>query len=394
MKRYVSLLLLPLTLLGAVDSSAIISYEKKIATHSGRADSLKNLINSGEETISKLKKEEATNLQQLNDIEENIELTRILISELSLRADSVAIDMKKARFITDSIGVELDARQKIMEERLRQIYKSGEITLPAIILGASSPSDALYRVRFAQDLNKYDRSIIDKIAEDKRRRNTEVAILSIQNEHYSELLEKKSVESEELVTQIGERQSLLESIRNEKRDWLSTVKELKNAQEELDKRVLALINKRDETAEELARKENFSFEKRKGKMIWPIRGEIISPFGKQVHPVHGTVITNKGIGISGKLGENVRAVAPGIVEYVGRLPGYGRVLIINHYGGYMTIYAHLSATSAKKGIELEAGATLGSVGESGSLHGPGVHFEVRNGAASRDPLDWLRKKEI
>ncbi len=384
---------LPLLALSA-DSSAIRTYEKKITSHTLRADSLKGLITDGEKTIAQLKQKEHSSLKQLNDIEQNIELIQTLVAELTLRADTVYNDMNNAQNIADSIGVELAKQQAIMEERLRQIYKSGKTALPAILMGSTSPTEALHRIRFAQDLNRYDQKILADILEDQRRRNTEIAILSIQNVHYQELLERKNKENEQLSLQVEERYDLLTSIRNEKQVWTATVAELKNSQKLLNNIVKSLIYKRDAASEKLNKKQSIAFEKRKGKMLWPIHGDIITPFGKQVHPVHGTVITNKGIAIAGAAGEPVRAVAPGVVEHIGRLPGYGKVLIINHYEGYLTIYAHLGVTSSVKGEEVAAGKTVGTVGETGSLSGSKLHFEIRKGAETRNPLHWLRKREI
>lgn len=385
--------LLPILLLASVDSSAIRAYEKKISTHSSRSDSLKNLITHGEKKIKKLKNEENSTIRQLHEIEQNIELTQALIEELAVTADSLAEDMAQARHSVDSVGVELDKRQAIMEERLRQIYKSGKVTLPSIIFGSASAAEALHRIRFAQDLNRYDRSILDKIREDQRRRNTEVAILSIQNSYYQDILNKKAEEKVLLSSQIEERKELINSIQQEKEKWLAKIESLKKAQQELHDLVKNLIKQRDAASEELAKKLNFSFAKRKEKMLWPIQGEIVSAFGRQTHPEYGTSIINKGVSIAGKKGEAVRAVAPGIVEFVGRLPGYGKVLILNHYDGYLTIYAHLGAASMKKGVEAAAGDNLGTIGGSTSDDST-LHFEIRKGTDALDPLLWLRKKEF
>ncbi len=394
MKQFLLIFVTILPLFAALDSSAIVEYEERIAAQSSRSDSLKQLVEESEQKLNQLQHEENSNLLQINEMEESLELTVQLIESLNSQVDSVSSDMLIAKVAADSVEIEVKNRQFIMEQRLRQMYKSGSVSIVELLFGSASPTEALNKIRFEHYLNSYDRTIFEQIEEEQRQYNTELAILSIQSDHYQELIGEKSLENEQFVVQMDERRELLETIRSEKSTWEVTVQELKNAQQELNSLVKNLIDERDAVSEELAQQLSFSFEKRKGSMVWPIYGDVVSSYGKQVHPVHGTTITNKGIGIAGELNESVRAVAPGIVEHIGRLPGYGRVLIINHYGGYLTIYAHLSSTKIAKGIEVAAGDIIAEVGESGSLSGTQLHFEIRKGAETQDPLQWLRESEI
>ena len=72
------------------------------------------------------------------------------------------------------------------------------------------------------------------------------------------------------------------------------------------------------------------------------------------------------------------------------LPGYGQSVIVNHGQGYYSIYAHLGSSSVSTGSRVSAGQTLGTVGDSGSLKGPCLHFEVRRGREAQNPEVWLR----
>jgi len=389
-----SLLLVSPLWAAVVDSSEIIEYEQRIATQGSRSDSLKALMAESEEKLQQLQQQESSNLQQIDEMEQSLELTETLISELNTQVDSVTKDMHLAQGIADSVEIELKNRQFIMEQRLRQMYKSGSVSIVEILFGSASPAEALNKIRFEHYLNSYDKAIFTQISEDQRQYNTELAILSIQSDHYYQLIGRKTEENAQFLIQMDERRELLNTIRSEKSTWETTVKELKAAQQELNSLVVNLIQERDAVSEELARQMSFSFEQRQGTMLWPIVGEVVSSYGKQVHPIHGTTITNKGIGISGVPNESVRAVAPGIIEHIGRLPGYGRVLIINHYGGYLTIYAHLSETLRENGTEVAAGDVIATVGESGSLSGTQLHFEIRENAETLDPLQWLRASEI
>ena len=85
----------------------------------------------------------------------------------------------------------------------------------------------------------------------------------------------------------------------------------------------------------------------------------------------------------------MRVVARGQVEYVAWLDGYGRTIIVNHGGGYYTVYAHLAETLVSESQEVAPGQTIGRVGDTGSLDGTKLHFEVRARATAVDPRTWL-----
>jgi septal ring factor EnvC (AmiA/AmiB activator) len=82
-------------------------------------------------------------------------------------------------------------------------------------------------------------------------------------------------------------------------------------------------------------------------------------------------------------------VAPGRVVYAGWFRGYGNLVIVDHGEGYHTLAAHLASMSTAMGEEVGAGALLGTVGDTGSMRGPSLYFEVRERGRPVDPLAWL-----
>jgi len=115
---------------------------------------------------------------------------------------------------------------------------------------------------------------------------------------------------------------------------------------------------------------------------------VVSNFGRHKHPQYGTVTENTGVDIAAAEGEPVRAVARGQVEHVDFLDGYGNTVILSH-GGYYTLYAHLSETLVAAGQSVDPGQMVGRVGDTGSLDGTKLHFEVRERAEAVDPRIWL-----
>ena len=100
---------------------------------------------------------------------------------------------------------------------------------------------------------------------------------------------------------------------------------------------------------------------------------------------------NNGIDIRATPSEAVHAVARGRVDFTSSDYGsYGQMIILNHGNGYYTLYAHLSNVGVSRAQEVAAGQTIGAAGDTGSLKGTVLHFEIRKGRQSVDPLGWLR----
>jgi septal ring factor EnvC (AmiA/AmiB activator) len=167
------------------------------------------------------------------------------------------------------------------------------------------------------------------------------------------------------------------------------VRELEAAQKELNVLIEQLEQRRVKARTEYERGLTVKIEEHKGKLPWPVSGEIVKGFGKIVHPVYKTVTVNNGIDISAGKGETVQCVAPGRVVYIGRMRGLGKFIVVDHSGGYLTIYGHLDAVRVVLEQSVDFGTELGTVGESGSLSGAKLHFEVRKSTASLDPTEWL-----
>jgi murein DD-endopeptidase MepM/ murein hydrolase activator NlpD len=125
-----------------------------------------------------------------------------------------------------------------------------------------------------------------------------------------------------------------------------------------------------------------------GKFIWPVKGQVISPFGAS-----GMGRRNDGVDIGAVDGTEVRAAAVGEVVYAGdQVPGFGNLVLIKHSGGWVSAYAHLGSVSVHMRETVYQGQQIGTVGETGGVSQPQLHFELRyaaNTAEKARPLDPL-----
>ena len=129
---------------------------------------------------------------------------------------------------------------------------------------------------------------------------------------------------------------------------------------------------------------------RKG-MCWPVHGQILSRFGLQKNPVLGTTTRNLGIEVSGNQGQPVLSASGGKVAAILHLPGRGTTLVLEHPGGYFTLYGHLSRVLVREGADVTACREIAQVGSDESDNGAKLYFELRKGLSALDPLEWLTR---
>jgi murein DD-endopeptidase MepM/ murein hydrolase activator NlpD len=121
---------------------------------------------------------------------------------------------------------------------------------------------------------------------------------------------------------------------------------------------------------------------------WPVGGRIISSYGDKPGGLH-----NDGINISAARGTPVRAAENGVVVYADdQLKGYGNLVLVRHADRWMTAYAHMDTITVKRGQVVKKGQKIGSVGTTGGVSVPQLHFEVRHGTEALNPVAFLAKR--
>jgi murein DD-endopeptidase MepM/ murein hydrolase activator NlpD len=124
-------------------------------------------------------------------------------------------------------------------------------------------------------------------------------------------------------------------------------------------------------------------------IVWPLEGLITGRFGQRGQHHH-----HDGIDIDGVRGEEVRAVASGVVVRSGSEGKYGKTVVIDHGGGLSTLYAHASRLLVSEGDAVEQGEAIAEVGATGNAHGTHLHFEVRRDGRPVDPLPYLKPEMV
>ena len=266
--------------------------------------------------------------------------------------------------------------------RLRTLYKMGDVGWMNLVFGAESVDEGLERIRFLRRLAQSDRELI---AETRRQRE----VLNVAERRIRE----QKIRQKELTGQVRKRREEAEQARARQMDALKlihreealhkrAIRELRSARKRLAGVVKSIEGKRSAAK---------GFKSWRGRLKPPVDGARVEvPYGLRVDPRFKTKTKHQGVDIRAKAGAKVKAVYPGKVAFAEPFQGYGLLVILDHGGGYYSLYAHLGRFLVKKGDKVPQGKAIGTLGSTGSLKGPYLYFEVRQGGRAVDPPKWVR----
>ncbi|RKZ16126.1 hypothetical protein DRQ53_07180 [bacterium] len=376
-------LLLLILLLAAL---AAMAQEPAPATQEKDLSELRAQIEATRERADALVSDEEQQLARIHAIERETELTRELLAELQIKEDRIHGRIDTLQHEMRDLRLRIEERRNRLAARLRTIYMRPRTSMVATVLSAENLAELGSRMRAVTHLARTERSLIGSVQDAQSGLRQRRGYLA---EQMSEIGLTRS-EAEDRRIQLeslqGERGQALAEVRAEQARFQASLKEMERAAQQMEDLILRL------QAERAANPGvSTGFAGLVGKLSWPVVGRVLKPFGRSVHPQFQTVVVNKGINIGAPAGTPIRCVADGRVEYVDWLPGYGRCIIVDHGDGYYTLYAHASAIFPTRGADVHAGEVLGEVGDTGSLNGSQLYFEIRHGKDSLDPAGWLSR---
>jgi septal ring factor EnvC (AmiA/AmiB activator) len=373
-------------------SPAVAAVEKELSKTQGTLDSIKAELERGRQRFKELQHEEGNYLSRLEQIEKNIYSSGKYADLVQKQIDTTEIVIEMLGDSLTKAEADLYRARELMKRRLRNAQMTGDMNRLQMLLTSGNPSEFIRRVRYFQDLNRHDRLLAASIKESIASVNDKRSAQGENRDKLVKLLSDKKREQQALVAEEAQRRTVLSDIRTKKSAHEAMVAELEEAHGELNAMIKVLEGRRKKVKEEEEeRKAAVSFENRKGKLPWPLRGEVVRKFGNVIHPVYKTVTPNNGIDIAAKKGASVASVATGEVALVKWMRGYGRCVFIDHSGGYYTLYAHLDEVSVTENAKVTSGAEIGKAGETGTTGGPKLHFEIKLRAESLNPEEWLEK---
>ncbi|MEK6645702.1 MAG: peptidoglycan DD-metalloendopeptidase family protein [Candidatus Firestonebacteria bacterium] len=375
-----------------------VDLDKKIDDYKGSIEKTKENFNKLEKKIEaeETKKQQAEIkekgiLGELEKVEKQIDFLEKQIAtynlELTVTEEKIKITENELQEANDK----LSKIRKKLHQRLRVLYKHGKLYWWEILLTSQTISQFLNRYKFMQDVLKNTAELKKEVEDQKIKIENKKRELEYKKARYKILKELTLKKQSEATVEKKRKEVLLVKIRKEKQAYQQAIAELEEASKEL----LTLVKKLETQVgsyEEQKTLAKLGFEKSKGKLMWPVKGKVVSNFGSQKHKKFNISVFNKGIEISSSIGQSVDTVSTGVVIYADWFKGYGKMIILDHGANYYTIYGHLSEITVSLGERVEIGKSIGLVGDTSSLYGAALYFEIRKQGTPLDPLKWLKNK--
>ncbi|HEU4364933.1 MAG TPA: peptidoglycan DD-metalloendopeptidase family protein [Candidatus Krumholzibacteria bacterium] len=360
-----------------------------VDTKQKELERIRKEIESHRSKSKQLQSQEKQALKNLSNLDKEIDLTNRYVKQL---AEQEAMLDERVGDLRVQIGgreIVLSQQEEALGARLRQMYKRDPKYRWEVLLGAQSFDQAITRYQFMKLIAAQDAKLIGEFRESKQRLETESARLAQSLQEVAAVKSSREAESAQLANAKKKRQTTLSQIRNEKTRHANAIQELEKAQAEMQALIDEIIRRR---VSDKDLPPSGEFAAMKGRLPWPVNGKVIRGFGKHTHPKYGTVTMNNGIDIQAPGGTPIIAVAAGVVEFVDWIDAFGKCVILNHGGGYYTLYAHVATTMVSQGQRIARGQAIAEVGDTGSMEGYVCHFEVRQARKALDPTQWLGKK--
>ena len=334
-------------------------------------------------------------LAEIQNLEEGIHLAEKLLGRLKSEKKTCQQQIGTLRSDLEQAQQRAEARREVLADRARQLYMHGRLDELEVFLSARSLPDLSGRIHRYRRVAEDDRRLIESALADQRIITEKTDQLENKLAETRRLEEEKQREERTLLTEKNDRGQLLQEIQDQKAAHERAIAEMEESARQIQEIIDLLERQRQDAPPAVEGQIEFfeqtgPFEELKGSLPWPVSGRVIKEFGRQIHPKYKTVTFNKGIDIQAAAGTDIRAVADGKVLYRSWLRGYGQFTILSHSRGYYTLYAHASEILVEVNDLVRAGQVIARVGETGSLDGPKLHFEVRHSKEQLDPLAWLR----
>ena len=334
--------------------------------------------------IDELKDQQAGVLEQKRALDEQNEVYR---QELELIEEQVSlytrlVDEKAAEL---EKATEAEAEQlAIYKQHVRAMEENGDYTYLSIIFGSKSLSELMSNLDMIGEIMDADKRIYDQYTAAREDAEEIKAEYEATLDALSDKQAEYEAEKADLEAKIAEASAMIEQLEEEINSNYDLYLEVLAQEEALESDIQSMIA-------ELERQEAANSITSTGTYIWPLPGYSPgSAYGWRMHPIYNEMRFHAGEDIGAPSGTPILAADSGMATVIpDNGNGYGNYIMINHGGGRVTLYAHMSAFAISNGATVNQGDVIGYVGSTGNSTGPHLHFEVRVNGATTDPKQYF-----
>lgn len=365
---------------------------------------VKQEIRAKKQLISKTRKVEAVVSTELQEINRNLVQKESDLGRLDRDLKGVESSLSRTGSEILRVTDEANRKKQEIERRLASLYKAGELGALRMFFSAESFPQMAENIRYMRSILENDKKIFaeyDQKIVELRKLKVDLERDAAKKAHIKEGIAAKKLEIEQ---EKSKKAAYLVKVRQDRSSYEKSLKELQaNAArlqtmmerlEALSRRKLsARHEKRGSKLKPLAELPpvpDRGFASQKGRMSLPVRGEIVETYGKHKHPDFDSYTFSKGLSISAGTGSDIKSIYDGSVIFADYFKGFGNMIIIDHGGGYFSLYAHAARILKKVGAEIARNETVATVGDTDSSRGPMLYFEIRHQGKPVDPAGWVR----
>jgi septal ring factor EnvC (AmiA/AmiB activator) len=363
--------------------------EGEIARHRSELILLEERLKESRTKSEELSRKEIAVIDELEKIDREVDA---LSWEIEKGERNIVVNRaasKKAEIDLGETQRDLTESRKDLGGWLKLLSNQREPTMVEVILGDIPQSEITLRREVLSRLARKGAEALKKNEllrsdfEERKRQLDGRLELDVLYTEKARLRARRSVENKE------RREVVLGRLRDRKNIYAAVIKDL-------DASARRLENLMEDQAQESTGifADSVPFREMKGLLFGPTDGEITVGYGRIKNPGSNTYTRHRGLDFVASAGMPIRAVHDAKVVYSDWFRGYGKLIILSHGGGYNTVYAHCSKIFAKKGDLVRAGQKIALVGETGSLKGPFLYFEVRENGKPVDPAPWLQRRSL
>ena len=335
--------------------------------------------------VASFSQKEIEILDGLNEIDYALNQARVRAGDLKRETQSLARDIRGIQEDMARVSASMAETEAYAGQRLNALYRMHMMGSLEMAGPPASLFDFFVKQNALKKVVASDFSLMDAQARDLNQLNRLEKDLSRQVESKLALEEELALQIRIQEKESQKKAAILGEIQRKKKLSQAALASLQESAKALDDTLAAMGLKGS------AALDDTSFLRQKGRLDKPVRGKIISRYGKTRTGDYKSFTFQSGIDIKVERGEPVRSVFKGEVMFAQWLKGYGNLVIINHGDNYYTLYAHVEEVFKKKGERVDTGEVIATAGDTGSIKGLFLHFEVRHHGKPVNPMTWLKK---
>ena len=365
---------------------------------------VKREITAQKQLISKARKVEAVVTTELQGILRNLEQKESDLVRLNRDLLGVEASLGRTEREIQKETEEANRKRVEIEHRVTSLYKAGELGALRMFFSAESFPQLAENIRYMSSILENDKRIFVEY----NQKIDQLKILKAELEN--EALKKERIKGgikqkkREIEEEKSKKAAYLGKVRQDRKSYETSLKEMQanavrlqamiSRLEALSRRKLSSRHEKPGTRlkplAELPPVPDRGFATQKGHMSLPVRGEVIESYGKHKHPEFNSFTFSKGLSISAQTGTEIKAIYDGTVIFADYFKGFGNMVIVDHGGGYFSLYAHASRLGKKVGAEVARHEIIGAVGDVDSSKGSMLYFEIRHMGRPVNPAEWVR----